>query len=102
MLGADRVSSSRSQGVYAVHDWAKVHRLHHVQGLSKQAIAGKLRMSRTTVYWPKNLGSRCFARLPPHSGCSCPSSPTKTTRTRSAAGSLRLLDELMSTFATAT
>jgi transposase len=36
--------------VYAVHDWAEVHRLHHVEGLSKQAIAAKLGMSRTTVY----------------------------------------------------
>jgi transposase len=36
--------------VYAVHDWAEVHRLHHVEGLSKLAIAAKLGMSRTTVY----------------------------------------------------
>ena len=37
--------------MYAVHDWAEVHRLHHVEGLSKQAVAVKLGMSRTTVYW---------------------------------------------------
>ena len=36
--------------MYAVHDWAEVHRLHHVEGLSKQAVAAKLGMSRTTVY----------------------------------------------------
>jgi transposase len=36
--------------VYAVHDWAEVHRVHHVEGLSKQAIAAKLGMSRTTVH----------------------------------------------------
>lgn len=36
--------------MYAVHDWAEVHRLHHVEGLSKQAIAVRLGMSRTTVY----------------------------------------------------
>jgi transposase len=36
--------------VYAVHDWAEVHRLYHVEGLSKQAVAVKLGMSRTTVY----------------------------------------------------
>jgi hypothetical protein len=34
-----------------VHYWAEVHRLHHVEGLSKQAIAARLGMSRTTVYW---------------------------------------------------
>jgi transposase len=38
------------QAVHAVHDWAEVHRLHHVEGLSKQAVAVKLGRSRTTVY----------------------------------------------------
>jgi transposase len=36
--------------LYAVHDWAEVHRLHHVEGLSKAAIAARLTMSRTTVH----------------------------------------------------
>ena len=36
--------------MYDVHDWAEVHRLHHVEGLSKAAIAAKLSMSRTTVH----------------------------------------------------
>lgn len=36
--------------MYAVHDWAEVHRLHHVEAMSKQAIAAKLGMSRTTVH----------------------------------------------------
>jgi DNA-binding transcriptional regulator LsrR (DeoR family) len=36
--------------MYDVHDWAEVHRLHHVEGLGKAAIAAKLSMSRTTVY----------------------------------------------------
>ncbi len=31
------------------HDWAEVHRLHHVEGMSKSAIAVKLSMSRNTV-----------------------------------------------------
>jgi len=35
--------------MYDVHDWAEVHRLHHVDGLSKAAVAQKLSMSRTTV-----------------------------------------------------
>ncbi len=35
--------------MYSVHDWAEVHRLHHVEGMSKAAIAGKLSMSRNTV-----------------------------------------------------
>jgi hypothetical protein len=25
--------------MYDVHDWAEVHRLHHVEGLSKAAVA---------------------------------------------------------------
>jgi transposase len=36
--------------MYDVHDWALVHRLHHVEGLSKAAVAAKLSMSRTTVH----------------------------------------------------
>jgi transposase len=36
--------------MFSVHDWAEVHRLHHAEHLSKQAIAAKLSMSRTTVY----------------------------------------------------
>lgn len=36
--------------MYDVHDWAEVHRLHHVEGLSKAAVAAKLSMSRTTVH----------------------------------------------------
>jgi transposase len=36
--------------MYDVHDWAEVHRLHHVEGMSKAAIAAKLSMSRTTVH----------------------------------------------------
>lgn len=36
--------------MYDVHDWAEVHRLHHVEGLSKTAIAVRLSMSRTTVH----------------------------------------------------
>jgi transposase len=35
--------------MYSVHDWAEVHRLHHVEGMSKAAIAAKLSMSRNTV-----------------------------------------------------
>jgi transposase len=35
--------------MYSVHDWAEVHRLHHVEGMSKAAIAEKLSMSRNTV-----------------------------------------------------
>jgi predicted DNA-binding protein (UPF0251 family) len=46
-------------GVYAVHDWAEVHRLHHVEGMSKQQVAAKLGMSRTTVY---RLLSQCYVR----------------------------------------
>jgi hypothetical protein len=38
------------RGMYEVHDWAEVHRLHHVEGLSKAAIAARLSMSRTTVH----------------------------------------------------
>jgi transposase len=48
MLGVTSVTS-RGQGMYAVHDWAEVHRLHHVEGLLKSAIAARLGMSRTTV-----------------------------------------------------
>lgn len=48
MLGVTLVAS-RGQGMYAVHDWAEVHRLHRVEGLSKSAIAMRLGMSRTTV-----------------------------------------------------
>lgn len=33
-----------------MHDWAEVHRLHHVEGLSKAAVAARLSMSRTTVH----------------------------------------------------
>jgi transposase len=36
--------------MYDVHDWAEVHRLHQVEGLSKAAVAAKLSMSRTTVH----------------------------------------------------
>jgi len=36
--------------VYSVHDWAEVHRLHHVEGMGKAAIAAKLGMGRTTVH----------------------------------------------------
>ena len=36
--------------MYSVHDWAEVHRLHHVQGMGKAAIAARLGMSRTTVH----------------------------------------------------
>jgi transposase len=35
--------------VYEVHDWAEVHRLFDVEGLSKARIAEKLEMSRNTV-----------------------------------------------------
>jgi transposase len=33
-----------------MHDWAEVHRLHDVEGMSKAAIAARLAMSRTTVH----------------------------------------------------
>jgi transposase len=36
--------------MYCVHDWAEVHRLHHVEGLTKSAIAQRLSMSRTMVH----------------------------------------------------
>lgn len=36
--------------MYSVHDWAEVHRLHHVEGVGKTAIAARLGMSRTTVH----------------------------------------------------
>jgi transposase len=36
--------------MYGVHDWAEVHRLHHVEGLGKSAVAARLGMSRTTVH----------------------------------------------------
>jgi transposase len=39
----------RERGVYRVEDWAEVQRLFHREGLSKRAIARRLRMSRTTV-----------------------------------------------------
>jgi transposase len=42
--------------VYSVHDRAEVHRLHHVQGMGKAAIAAKLGMSRTTVHRLLGLG----------------------------------------------
>jgi hypothetical protein len=32
-----------------VHDWAEVHRLHHVEGMRKAAMAAKLSMSRNTL-----------------------------------------------------
>jgi len=35
--------------MYSVHDWAEVHRLHHVEGMSKAAIAARQGMSRNTV-----------------------------------------------------
>lgn len=38
-----------NEGMYSVHDWAEVHRLHHVEGMSKAAIAARLSMSRNTV-----------------------------------------------------
>jgi orotate phosphoribosyltransferase-like protein len=41
--------------MYGVHDWAEVHRLHHVDGLGKAAVAAKLSMSRTTVHWLLSL-----------------------------------------------
>jgi hypothetical protein len=40
-----------------VHDWAEVHRLHHVEGMGKAAIAAKLGMSRTTVHRLLGLNS---------------------------------------------
>jgi transposase len=48
------------KGMYSVHDWAEVHRLHHVEGMSKAAIAVKLSMSRNTV--ARLVGSS----VPPH------------------------------------
>jgi transposase len=36
--------------MYDVHDWAEVRRLHHVEGLSKAAVAARLSMSRTMVH----------------------------------------------------
>lgn len=36
--------------MYDVHDWAEVHRLHHVEGMTVSAVATRLSMSRTTVY----------------------------------------------------
>jgi transposase len=36
--------------MYDVHDWAEVHLLHHVEGLSRAAVAARLSMSRTTVH----------------------------------------------------
>ncbi len=42
--------------MYSVHDWAEVHRLHHVEGMGKAAIAAKLGMSRTTVHRLLGLG----------------------------------------------
>jgi hypothetical protein len=39
----------KGEGVYSVHDWAEVHRLHDGEGLPKSAIAKRLGMSRTTV-----------------------------------------------------
>lgn len=50
ILVVDVLSTSRGQGMYDVHDWAEVRRLHHVEGLSKASIAAKLSMSRTTVH----------------------------------------------------
>lgn len=48
---SDGVGRDRGvRGMYDVHDWAEVHRLHHVEGLSKAAVAAKLSMSRTTVH----------------------------------------------------
>ena len=35
--------------MYSVHEWAEVHRLHHVEGMSKAAIAERVSMSRNTV-----------------------------------------------------
>lgn len=35
--------------MYSVHDWSRVRYLHQVEGLSKSAIADRLKMSRTTV-----------------------------------------------------
>ena len=43
--------------MYSVHDWAEVHRLHHVEGMGKAAIAAKLGMSRTTVHRLLGLNS---------------------------------------------
>src|SRR5205823_1760181 len=37
------------EGVYDVHDWAEVHRLHEREHLSKSAIARRPGMSRPTV-----------------------------------------------------
>ena len=37
------------KGMYSVHDWAEVHRLHRVEGMSQAAVAAKLSMSRNTV-----------------------------------------------------
>jgi orotate phosphoribosyltransferase-like protein len=41
-------AAAREEGVYQVHDWAKVRELHR-QGVSKKAIARRLCMSRNTV-----------------------------------------------------
>lgn len=36
--------------MFSVHDWAEVHRLHQVEGMSLAAIAARLGMRRTTGY----------------------------------------------------
>ncbi len=54
--------------MYDVHDWAEVHRLHHVEGLSKATVAEKLSMSRTTVHRLLALAEPpCYRRKPARS-----------------------------------
>lgn len=64
------------EGVYSVHDWAEVHRLHERQGLSKTVIARRLAMSRNTV--DRLLGHKDLPRYQRRSQdhCSIPSRPT--------------------------
>jgi transposase len=68
ILGGDGSSAQGGQGMYDVHDWAEVHRLHHVEGLSKAAVAAKLSMSRTTVHRLLGLSEPPkYVRRPPGS-----------------------------------
>jgi transposase len=68
ILGGDGSSAPGGQGMYDVHDWAEVHRLHHVEGLSKAAVAAKLSMSRTTVHRLLGLSEPPkYVRRPPGS-----------------------------------
>jgi hypothetical protein len=64
--------------MYDVHDWAEVHRLHHVEGLSKAAVAARLSMSRSATYL--NDGSGTDSRSSRRTGS--PPAPRRTRGTR--------------------